>query len=130
MTFIEKLDLLMARRHLNKHTFAEQSGIPYTTIVNIYKRGYEKMYMSTLWKIADFFDVPIDYLAIDRYENPEDFKPGPNIPVETTADPGEAELLACYRSINKAAQITLLNTARAFAGNPDMQKEDGASITA
>ncbi|MBE5807009.1 MAG: helix-turn-helix domain-containing protein [Clostridiales bacterium] len=42
----------------------------------------------------------------------------------------ESELLSLFRSLNHDAQTTLLNTARAFAGNPDMQKEDGASITA
>lgn len=55
MNFLEKLDILMEKSSLNKHTFAEASGIPYTTIVNFYAAGYDKMRMATMWKIADFF---------------------------------------------------------------------------
>ena len=40
--------------------------------------------------------------------------------------PEERELVSLYRSLNKDARGMLLNNARAFAGNPDMQK-DGSS---
>lgn len=72
MTFLEKLDYLMAREKLNKHTLAQQSGIPYTTIVGFYERGYGNTKLSTVQKLCEFFDVSLDYLMRDSYTNPYD----------------------------------------------------------
>lgn len=55
MTFLEKLDKLMADRDLNKKTLSEKSGIAYTTIVNWYKRGYDNMTISIFKRLCDFF---------------------------------------------------------------------------
>ena len=44
MSFIEKLDMLMAEKHINKSTLSKEAGIPYTTIavsythLDVYKR--------------------------------------------------------------------------------------------
>ena len=43
---------------------------------------------------------------------------------EETLSSGEKELLSIYRSMNDTGRSILLNTARTFAGNPDMQKEE------
>jgi len=42
----------------------------------------------------------------------------------------ERELLTIYRNLNKEACAMLLSTARAFAGNPDMQKDGSNHATA
>lgn len=79
--FLKKLDDLMRERGLNKHSLADQCGVPYTTIVGLYERGAENARLSTLNKICAFFNVPLDYLAIDTYEKPEDFTPQiPDLP--------------------------------------------------
>ena len=62
MDFLQKLDLLMKKNNLNKHSLAEQCGIPYTTIVGLYTKGYEKIKLPTVQKLADFFGTSIDYL--------------------------------------------------------------------
>ena len=36
----------------------------------------------------------------------------------------EAELVSCYKSLNRKGKDMLLSTARAFAGNPDMTAEE------
>ena len=66
LKFLRKLDLLMAERDLNKREFSLQSGIPYMTIINFYKKGSENVKLSTLKKIASFFDVSLDYIADDN----------------------------------------------------------------
>lgn len=66
MTMTEKLDHLMDERGINKSELAQQSGIPYMTIVNFYKTGTENVKRSTLLKLAKFFDVSLDYLADDE----------------------------------------------------------------
>ena len=55
MNFLSKLDALMADRELNKKRLADESGIPYTTIVNWYKRGYDNMSLSNFKILCDFF---------------------------------------------------------------------------
>lgn len=65
MKFLDKLDLLMAEKGLNKREFSLQSGIPYMTIINFYKKGAENVKLSTLKKIAAYFNVSLDYIADD-----------------------------------------------------------------
>lgn len=68
MNFLEKLDLLMYKNKLNKKKLAEQSGVPYTTIIAWYKRGYSGMALPTFQKICDFFNVTMDSMARDDAE--------------------------------------------------------------
>lgn len=65
MTLTDKLDLLLKENGLNRKEFSRQSGIPYMTIVNFYEKGTENVKLSTLKKIAKFFDVSLDYIADD-----------------------------------------------------------------
>lgn len=65
MTFTEKLDGLMAERHLSRAGLSRASGIPYTTIIGFYEKGAENIKLSTLRRLADFFQVPVGYLAGD-----------------------------------------------------------------
>ncbi|MEG1524012.1 MAG: S24 family peptidase [Clostridia bacterium] len=61
----DKLDLLMQERGLNKSELAREAGIPYMTIVNFYAKGTENVKRSTLLKLSAYFEVTVDYLAID-----------------------------------------------------------------
>ena len=63
MTFTDKLDMLMDRRNLNKHSLSSETGIPYTTIDNWYKRGVESVKLSTVKIIADYFGVTLDFFG-------------------------------------------------------------------
>ena len=63
MDFLEKVNLLMQERKLNRHTLSEACGIPYTTIDGWFKKGYEGAKVSTLIKLADYFSVELDYLV-------------------------------------------------------------------
>jgi transcriptional regulator with XRE-family HTH domain len=55
----------MVENGLNKREFSLQSGIPYMTIVNLFKNGAENIKLSTLKKIAAYFNVSLDYIAAD-----------------------------------------------------------------
>lgn len=69
MNFLEKLDLLIKSRNINKHVLSQLSGIPYTTIDGWYKKGYEGAKLPTVQKLADFFGTTIDYLVRDEIED-------------------------------------------------------------
>lgn len=130
MDFLSKLDWLMERGGLNRHTLAQQSGIPYTTIVGLYERGPGNARLSTVNKLCKFFGVPLDYLAIDDYERPEDFTPNGNIASTICETSEETELLSLFRNLNMEAQNTILVTVRAFAGNPELYRNPNEESSA
>jgi len=68
MNFLEKLELLCFQQKLSKRQFSIKSGIPYTTIDGLYKRGYERMQLCTMVSICDFFQVTMDSMARDDKE--------------------------------------------------------------
>ena len=68
MNFLEKLDSLLEKRNLNRRQFAIQSGIPYMTIMNWYKRSYEGMAVATLHTLCSYFGVTMDSMAFDDRE--------------------------------------------------------------
>lgn len=68
MKFIEKLDELMSREGISRAGLSKSSGVPYTTIINFYEKGTDNIKLSTLRKLADYFDVSIDYLVDDETE--------------------------------------------------------------
>ncbi|MBD5101019.1 MAG: helix-turn-helix transcriptional regulator [Clostridiales bacterium] len=67
--FVEIFNELLEERNLNRKQFAEQSGIPYTTVIGWTKLNRLPDY-TALIKIADFFQCSIDYL-VGRQDNYE-----------------------------------------------------------
>ena len=63
MDFLERLDDIMKKRGLNKHTLSQRSGIPYSTINSFYTKGYENTKLKTLGCLAQSLDVSLGYLA-------------------------------------------------------------------
>ena len=61
MDFLEKLDYLMLQNSLNKSTLSKNCGIPYTTIDGWYKKGYEGLKLTTLRKLSEYFNLPLDF---------------------------------------------------------------------
>lgn len=117
MDFLKKLDLLMEEQKLNKHSLSEKCGIPYTTIDGWYKKGYERIKVSTLIKLADFFDVELDYLVrpsiTDRFFGRE----------SQLLTAIEKELLTQFRFLNETGKQLLLENAKAFANSPTTRKD-------
>ena len=75
LTFLEKLDALMAEQNLNKSTLSSASGIPYTTIDGFYKKGFENVKLSTIQKLAKYFDTTLDYFMREDVEDRNFGKP-------------------------------------------------------
>lgn len=65
MNFLEKLEMLMKQKQVNKRQLSIGSDIPYSTIDNLWKKGYDNIKLSTLKKLASFFGVTLDFLARD-----------------------------------------------------------------
>jgi len=65
MTLLEKLDALKKTTGDTNASLARNSGVPYTTIDGLYKKGYANVKLSTLMALCDYFNVSLDYLAKD-----------------------------------------------------------------
>jgi phage repressor protein C with HTH and peptisase S24 domain len=61
----------MERQDISKRRLADLTGIPYTTIVGFYAKGYTNIKLSTLKKLSGFFGVSMDCLADDEAELPD-----------------------------------------------------------
>ena len=68
MSFIEKLDKLMAEKRITKAVLSREADIPYTTIDGFYKKGCDNIKLSTLRKLAAYFNCSLDYLVDDETE--------------------------------------------------------------
>lgn len=95
MDFLEKLDFLMKRYELNKRSLSRKSEIPYTTIDNWYKRGYENLTLPTLRKLASYFNTTLDYWFLDEITDPN-YGKSSGFKVEYT----EMEHIKKYRNLD------------------------------
>ena len=69
MTFLEKLDNLIKSKGLNKHSFAKECGIPYTTVDYWYRKNTDKVKLDLVRQISEFFGVSLNYWK-DEADNP------------------------------------------------------------
>jgi len=69
MALLNKIDEYMKKHGLNKHQLAKESGIPYQTIVSLYNRGADNVKLSTLKKLANYFNCTLDELLEEDTEN-------------------------------------------------------------
>lgn len=102
MNFLEKLDFMMEKHSLNKNTLSKACNIPYTTIDNWYKRGYEGLKLATVRKLADFFDTTLDYWFLDEII---DETYGKSSGFEVSYD--EMKHIEKYRSLDSFGQETV-----------------------
>jgi len=67
VTFLNKLEILMKEKNIeNINQLSKETGIPYTTIDGFYKKGTENIKLSTLRKLAEYFNCSLDFLADDK----------------------------------------------------------------
>ena len=64
MDFLDRLRMLSRRKGLeNNMQLSKASGVPYTTLDNFYRNGYENVKLSTLKKLSVCLDCTIEYLV-------------------------------------------------------------------
>lgn len=115
MNFLEKLDLLLATEGMNKRQLSQLSGVPYTTILGYYARGYEKAQIDNIWRIAKVFGVSLDYLIDD--ETPKE---------KLTQSVLEKQMLGLFRQIpDKAKPFLIAQLQGAVQAATDQDAPEG-----
>lgn len=90
---------------------AEFMGISQGSVSN-WMKGINSIDIENLAKLCGFLGITLNQVyGVDP------------ITSESLLSAQESELLGLFRSLNKNGKTMLISTARAFAGNPDMQKE-------
>lgn len=103
------LEKLRKQTKLTQKKFANELGIPYTTY-NAYELSKSIPTLDTLIKIADYFNVSLDYLV------------GRNFQGGLTTD--EYELISIYRDLKEDEQKRLLGFAKfSHSLNENLKKE-------
>ncbi len=123
MDFLEKLDFMMKKHSLNKNTLSKACNIPYTTIDNWYKRGYEGLKLATVRKIASFFDTTLDYWFLDEVTD-ENY--GKSSGFEISYD--EMKHIKKYRALDAYGQETVSIILNREAKRMEL-KEDHTDLT-
>lgn len=73
MSFLSKLENLMSDNGIeNISQLSRETGLPYTTIDGFYKKGTENIKLSTLRKLANYFNCSLDFLVDDNIANNTD----------------------------------------------------------
>lgn len=91
--FIDIFNDLLDERNLNRKQFAEQSGIPYTTVIGWTNLNRLPDY-NALIKISDFFQCSIDYLV--GRQNYYDYAPS-----AISMSKQEQNLISNYRKLSQ-----------------------------
>lgn len=90
---------------------AEYMGISQGSVSN-WMKGINSIDIENLAKLCGFLGISLNQVyGVDP------------ITSESLLSAQENELLSLFRSLNKNGKAMLISTARAFSGNPDMQKE-------
>jgi len=63
MDFLDRLDVLMESKKINKRQLSIMTGIPVSTVYGWYKKGYENITLPSLNALSDFFGCSMEYLA-------------------------------------------------------------------
>ena len=115
MSLTDKLDELMALNGIkNKAELARLSGIPYTTIDGIYKKGSENLKLSTLKSLCRVLGCSLDELVTG--------KTVPDIAVFTEDD---TALLIAYHDLNDDGRRRLEQYAAELSDIEKYKKKEG-----
>lgn len=107
----ENIKKVCALKGIRQVEVSEHMGVSQGTVSNWFK-GVNSIDIENLAELCSFLGVSLDQI----------FGVAPLTP-EVTLTQEETDLLGIYRSLNGSGKEMLLNTARAFLGNPDLQKE-------
>ncbi len=70
MNLLQKLTVLMDQNGDSVASLARKSGLPYTTVDGLFKKGFANARITTIERICDAYGVSMDYLIRDEIDDP------------------------------------------------------------
>ena len=112
MGMIEKLELLMNEKNLDKASLSRNTGIPYTTVDGFWKKGTDNIKRSSLLKLTRYFNCTLDYLADDNIDiHSEVFKNRDLfLKVSTVFSSQEIQMVERYRVLDERGKSAVNDT--------------------
>lgn len=117
MTVLEKIEFLMKEGNINKRQLSIKSGIPYSTISNLWVRGSDSMRLPTFRALCDFFGVTMDSMAFD--EQGIVYRKDVKMPEIT---PAERDMIHSFRYLDEDGRDRVLNSLN-FERNQEREKK-------
>lgn len=114
-TVCENIKKVCQLKGIRQVEISEHMKVSQGTVSNWFK-GTNSIDIENLAELCSFLGVSLDQI----------FGVAPLTP-EVTLSQEETDLLSMFRALNSQGKDMLMSTARAFAGNPDMQKESTKS---
>lgn len=129
MTISERLARAIQEKDISLRDLSDATGVSRSAIQRYTSGGTEKIPVDRLEKLAFVLGIDPAYFFGWDNERPAASPEAPSVPADPLT-PDEGELLGCYRAVNREGRTVILGTARAVAGNPEMQKSAASSETA
>ncbi|UWG96832.1 helix-turn-helix transcriptional regulator [Dehalobacter sp. DCM] len=104
MNMLEKIQLIMDEKGLSKADVSKGADVPYTTFDSMFKKGFEKTKLPTMKKLANFFDVSMEYLINDDITDKNYGKMFNNFTVSAI----EIQLITLWRKLPRDEQMKIL----------------------
>ncbi len=115
MNLLQKLTDLMQKNGDTVASLSRKSGIPYTTIDGLFKKGFAGTRISTIQAIGRTYGVSMDYLILDEIEDPQYGL------VSTQLLPSERRLLSAWRNAEASAREIALETLENHPAKQDAE---------
>lgn len=106
MTLLDKLAVLMEEHRDTVASLSRKTGLPYTTIDGLFKKGFAGARIGTVQAIARAYGVSLDYMIRDEITDPLYGLP----PEVVDLSDQEQQLVLAYRSATDAAREIAFET--------------------
>lgn len=110
---MEELKQEILKQYKSVRAFSMASGLAYTTVDSILRKGLAHASIANVIKICDALDISADALAIGKIEKRQ----------HTSITPIEFDLVCHYRDLNKLGKDRLMEYANLLV-NDDRMKSD------
>ena len=97
MSFLDRLDMLMGSRGINKKQLAKELNLTASTVYSWWSQGYEGITLPKLRKLCDYFGCTLDWLCCGNDNNP-------NLVI---LSPDESKLLNAFHAADPAIQAAV-----------------------
>lgn len=111
MTLEEQLKREILNRYKSIREFSAMTGIPYSTVDSVLKRGIKNSGVGTVIRIFSFLDIDVESISSETLKHLNTSVETKNPPSAAEAEPREEQLVNLYRELNEEGKDKLVDYA-------------------